>query len=98
MGVHGLSHGGGDYNIYEEMQDITSIWQHCRYHADRTYIIKTFKIKTNVLWAYIDLPGGGGWLQYIRRNEGFFFNQVSSIADIIHIVCIKKKDEGVYIF
>ena len=35
--------------------------------------------------------GGGGWLQYIRRNERFFFNQVSSIADIIHIVCIKKR-------
>ena len=35
--------------------------------------------------------GVGGWLQYIRRNEGFFFNQVSSIADIIHIVCIKKR-------
>ena len=34
--------------------------------------------------------GGGGWLQYIRRNEGFFFNQVFSIADIIHIVCIIK--------
>ena len=34
---------------------------------------------------------GGWWLQYIRRNEGFFFNQVSSIADIIHIVCIKKR-------
>ena len=33
-----------------------------------------------------------------NRNEGFFFNQVSNIADIIHIVCIKKKDEGIYIF
>ena len=35
--------------------------------------------------------GGGGGVQDIRRNERFFFNQVSSIADIIHIVCIKKR-------